>query len=218
MRQIFERYLELGSVRLLKRDLDRRGIVSAVKASKNGNSRGGKPFSRGALYHLLSNPIYIGEIRHKNERHPGQHEAIVSRELWERVQQRLRDRAVRRAKAARPRRREVRWRASCSMKTASRCTCRERPKASAAIAITSLENWSEANRKMQSMGGEYPRPRLSDRSLPPLKNARRPRCDRAGGRGGWHRRESAAVGPEVRSSVDRTAALRAAKPHRRSPS
>ncbi len=96
VRQIFERYLELGSVRLLKRDLDQRGIVSEIRVSKNGKQRGGKPFSRGALYHLLSNPIYLGEIRHKTERHPGQHEAIVSRELWERVQERLRNRAVRR--------------------------------------------------------------------------------------------------------------------------
>ncbi len=96
VRQIFERYLELGSVRLLKRDLDRRGIVSGVKISKNGRRRGGRPFSRGALYGLLSNPIYLGEIRHKNERYPGQQDAIVTRELWERVQQRLRARAVRR--------------------------------------------------------------------------------------------------------------------------
>ena len=95
VRHIFERYLELGSVRLLKKDLGRR-IVSGVKASRNGKRRGGKPFSRGALYHLLSNPIYLGEIRHKQERHPGQHEAIVSRALWERVQERLRDRAARR--------------------------------------------------------------------------------------------------------------------------
>ena len=94
--RIFERYLELGSVRLLKKDLDARGIVSAIKASNNGNRRGGKPFSRGGLYHLLSNPVFIGEIRHKHERHPGQHEAIVSRELWERVQQRLRQGTVRR--------------------------------------------------------------------------------------------------------------------------
>src|ERR1019366_9630639 len=41
------------------------------------------------------NPIYIGEIRHKQERHPGQHEAILERELWEKVQQRLRGRATR---------------------------------------------------------------------------------------------------------------------------
>jgi site-specific DNA recombinase len=92
---IFERYLELGSVRLLKRDLDRRGIVSAARASRKGNIRGGKSFSRGALYSLLSSPIYVGEIRHKKERHPGQHEPIVGRDLWERVQRQLRSRAVR---------------------------------------------------------------------------------------------------------------------------
>ena len=95
VQHIFERYLELGGVRLLKKDLDSRGVVSATKVSRKGNTRGSKPFSRGALYNLLSNPIYVGEIRHRNERHPGQHEAIVGRELWERVQQQLRSRAVR---------------------------------------------------------------------------------------------------------------------------
>jgi site-specific DNA recombinase len=95
VRHIFDRYLELGSVRLLKRDLDARGVVSAIKSSRKGNARGGKSFSRGALYTLLSNPIYLGEIRHKNERHLGQHEAIVGRELWERVQQQLGSRAAR---------------------------------------------------------------------------------------------------------------------------
>jgi len=95
IRQIFERYLELGSVRLLKIELEQNGIVSGVRVSRKGNSRGGQQFSRGALYHLLSNPIYIGEIRHRKESHPGQHEAIVGRELWERVQQRLRERKVR---------------------------------------------------------------------------------------------------------------------------
>ena len=93
---IFERYLELGSVRLLANDLSECGIVSSARVTGSGKARGGKQFSRGALYHLLSNPLYLGEIRHKRERHPGQHEAIVSRELWERVQQRLRDRGVRR--------------------------------------------------------------------------------------------------------------------------
>ena len=83
VKHIFERYLKLGSVRELKQELDRRGIVSAVKLSKRGHRHGGKPFSRGALYCLLSNPIYCGEIRHKQQSHPGQHEPIVSRELWE---------------------------------------------------------------------------------------------------------------------------------------
>jgi hypothetical protein len=82
-------------VRELKNDLDQRGIVSAVKLSRKGKQRGGKPFSRGALYCLLSNRIYRGEIRHKQLSHPGQHEAIISCELWDRVQQRLRDGGVR---------------------------------------------------------------------------------------------------------------------------
>jgi DNA invertase Pin-like site-specific DNA recombinase len=95
VRRIFECYLELGSVRLLKRELDRRGTTSKIKVSKSGEASGGKAFSRGALYHLLSNPIYIGEIPHKNERHPGQHEAIISQELWAEVQQQLKSGAAR---------------------------------------------------------------------------------------------------------------------------
>jgi site-specific DNA recombinase len=95
VRGIFERYLELGSVRLFANDLRLRGIVSSVRVTRSGKARGGSQFSRGALYHLLSNPLYLAEIRHKHERHPGQHEAIVSRELCEWVQQRLRDGGVR---------------------------------------------------------------------------------------------------------------------------
>jgi len=95
VQHIFKRYLEVGSVRLLKQDLDGRGIVSVTRSSRKGDTRGGKPFSRGALYNVLSNPIYLGEIRHRKERPPGQHAAIVSRDLWERVQHRLRSRAVR---------------------------------------------------------------------------------------------------------------------------
>jgi site-specific DNA recombinase len=81
--------LELGSVRLLKQDLDQRGVASKVRLSRKGTSSGGKSFSRGALYELLSNPIYLGEIRHKQERNPGQHQAILERETWAQVQQRL---------------------------------------------------------------------------------------------------------------------------------
>ena len=92
---IFQRYLELRSVRLLKDDLDRRGIISKIRLSRNGNRSGGKAFSRRALYELLSNPVYIGEIRHHEERHPGQHEPIMERELWERAQRQLRDQAAR---------------------------------------------------------------------------------------------------------------------------
>jgi site-specific DNA recombinase len=89
VRQIYHRYLKTGSVPKLKKALDRDGVVSKVRMSRKGNRSGGLSFSRGALYELLSNPIYIGEIRHKQERHPGQHEAILDRGLWDKVQRRL---------------------------------------------------------------------------------------------------------------------------------
>jgi len=95
VRHIYERYLELSCVRQLSKELDKQGIVSKVRVSKKGIKSGGCRFSRGALYELLANPIYVGEIRHKQERLPGQHEAIVPRELWEKAQQRLREGAAR---------------------------------------------------------------------------------------------------------------------------
>ncbi len=91
VRQIYQRYLKTGSVPKLKKALDRDGVVSKIRVSRKGNRAGGQSFSRGALYELLSNPIYIGEIRHKQERHPGQHEGILERGLWEKVQKRIRD-------------------------------------------------------------------------------------------------------------------------------
>jgi DNA invertase Pin-like site-specific DNA recombinase len=79
VRMIFRRYLELGSIRRLKEDLDRREIRSKVRVASNGSRSGGASFSRGALYALLQNPIYVGEIRHKRASHPGEHEAIIDR-------------------------------------------------------------------------------------------------------------------------------------------
>ena len=95
VRHIYKRYLELGSVRLLKHELDQGEIVSKTRVSRNGSRSGGRPFSRGALYELLANPIYIGEIRHKGLRYAGQHEAIVDQDTWEKVQRRLCDQTVR---------------------------------------------------------------------------------------------------------------------------
>lgn len=86
---IYRRYLEFGCVRLLKEDLDRQGIHSKVRKQKGGCS-----FSRGILYKILSNPIYIGQIRHKGICHLGQHEAIIDKELWEQVQQHVKSNSV----------------------------------------------------------------------------------------------------------------------------
>jgi len=81
-------------------NLNRRGLRSKVRIAKNGKRSGGNPFFRGALYELLSNPVYIGEIRHKGVRHPGLHEPIVDRELWDGTQLLLRSHAGQRVPRA----------------------------------------------------------------------------------------------------------------------
>ena len=95
VRHIFQRYCELGSVRLLKEDLDRNGLRSKLRVSSNGSRSGEKSFARGALYTLLRNPIYVGEVRHKGARYPGQHQPIVERSVWDKTQELLRLHAVR---------------------------------------------------------------------------------------------------------------------------
>jgi len=86
VRHIFKRYAALGSVRKLKAELDAAGIVSKLRTSKAGKISGGKSFSRGALYKLLSNRIYIGEIVHIDRSYPGEHMGILDAELWDQVQ------------------------------------------------------------------------------------------------------------------------------------
>src|SRR5271168_4429600 len=86
VRHIFKRYCELGSVRWLKEDLDRDGLRSKLRIASNGSRTGDKSFARGALYTLLRNPIYLGEIRHRGERYPGQHQPIVERSAWDKTQ------------------------------------------------------------------------------------------------------------------------------------
>jgi site-specific DNA recombinase len=89
VRMIFQRYAELGSVALLKAELERAGIVSKRREGADGGLSGGKPFSRGALYLMLQNWLYRGNVAHKEKIYPGQHEAIIEPELWQAVQDRL---------------------------------------------------------------------------------------------------------------------------------
>lgn len=86
---LFEAYLQLGCVRKLKAFADEKGFRTKRRRSESGKESGGVPFSRGRLYHLLSNPIYIGKVRHRNEIYIGQLEAIIGSELWAAVQDRM---------------------------------------------------------------------------------------------------------------------------------
>lgn len=93
VRHIMERYLVLGSVPRLVEELGQEGYRTKKQGKTSGPHRGGGPYQRGTLYHLLSNPIYRGMIVHKGKSYPGEHEAIIDEDTWSRVQQRLKTNA-----------------------------------------------------------------------------------------------------------------------------
>ena len=101
VRWIFRRYGDLGSVRLLKAELEARGIKSKSWTNASGHLIGGKPFSRGALYLILQNRTYLGEIVHNGQSHPGQHAPIIDQPLWDAVQVQLASNAAERRSAVR---------------------------------------------------------------------------------------------------------------------
>src|SRR5438874_8187180 len=73
VRHIFQRYAALGSVLLLQQELEALGITSKRWTSASGRLWGGKPIARGALYLMLQNRVYRGEIMHKDQAYPGEH-------------------------------------------------------------------------------------------------------------------------------------------------
>jgi site-specific DNA recombinase len=91
VRSLFRHYLEARSVVRLKQQLDAEGFRLPIRIDGGGRSTGGGLFSRGHIYKILSNPIYVGHIIHKGQVHEGQHPSIVTPDLWDQVQQRLRD-------------------------------------------------------------------------------------------------------------------------------
>ncbi len=83
VRLIYRRYVELGSVRLLAEDLKAQGIRGKAPVSPGGEvSSEGSVLARGALYRILSNRLYRGEIHHQGSHYPGEHLPIVDQELW----------------------------------------------------------------------------------------------------------------------------------------
>ncbi len=104
VRDIYRRYAELGNVRLVAEQLVRDGISSPERVSGAGRRFGGRKFTRGQIYHMLKNPIYVGEIEHRGQMHAGQHPPIIDRALWDEVQQQLKVnlRGARLGRAANP--------------------------------------------------------------------------------------------------------------------
>ena len=86
---LYRLYLELGSVRAVVTEATKLGLSTKVRTKADGSKTGGRPFSRGHLYQLLSNPLYVGCVIHKSVRYPGLHEAIIDKQTFEAVQQLL---------------------------------------------------------------------------------------------------------------------------------
>jgi site-specific DNA recombinase len=89
VRVIYRRYLELGGVNALVRDLKEKDFRTKSRPLATGAIRGGVPFGRGALFYLLRNRFYIGEVTYKTEILPGEQPAIMDRALFDEVQQKL---------------------------------------------------------------------------------------------------------------------------------
>jgi site-specific DNA recombinase len=97
VRDLFRRYLEIGSVVRLKAALDQENVRLPTRTDGRGKTTGGGLISRGHLYKILSNPIYVGRLTHKGQVHEGLHDPIVDHESWSRVQRLLAEHAQNRA-------------------------------------------------------------------------------------------------------------------------
>jgi len=85
VRLIFRRFLELGSTTDLVQDLRAAGHMTKSWTTQSGRKRTGRLFDKGAVYKILNNRLYIGEISHKGVAYPGEHKAIIDRQTWDRV-------------------------------------------------------------------------------------------------------------------------------------
>jgi DNA invertase Pin-like site-specific DNA recombinase len=97
VRDLFRRYLEIGSVVRLKEVLDEENVRLPLRTDGTGKTTGGGLISRGHLYKMLSNPIYLGRLTHRGQVHEGVHYPIIDRETWDRVEALLAEHAQRTA-------------------------------------------------------------------------------------------------------------------------
>ena len=87
---IFDLYLHFGSLLPVVDELNHRDWRNKAWRTKKGAPKGDRPFEKGSLYSLLTNPLYIGKIRHNKDLFDGEHEPIVTTDVFRKVQSRLR--------------------------------------------------------------------------------------------------------------------------------
>jgi DNA invertase Pin-like site-specific DNA recombinase len=83
VRTLFRLYLELGTVKKLVEEAGRLRLITKRRTGSSRRETGGLPFARGHLYHLLKNPIYVGDVIHKGATYPGQHDGIIDRQIFD---------------------------------------------------------------------------------------------------------------------------------------
>ncbi len=87
VRWIFQRFITLGSAGPVVDELNKKGTSTKARKSRKGNVRGSRRWDKGNIYRILNNRTYIGEVEHNGQVYPGQHERILSADLWDGVHQ-----------------------------------------------------------------------------------------------------------------------------------
>ena len=116
VRHIFDRFCRLGSCMLVARELNHQGHRMKAWVTKKGRALGGAMWKKTDAHHLLTNRRYLGEVMHKGESYPGEHDAIVDRKVWDRVQGILSENRAVRAN-------QTRSKTSAVLKGLIRCEC-----------------------------------------------------------------------------------------------
>lgn len=119
VRQIFDLYLQRGSLLTTVQELARRGWHNKRRCTTAGTTVGGKPFDKTSLYAVLTNPIYLGKVVHKGDAFEGEHSPIVTAETFKKVG----DQLQRNRRAGSP---EVRNRYGALLRGLLHCKCCER--------------------------------------------------------------------------------------------
>jgi DNA invertase Pin-like site-specific DNA recombinase len=91
VRRIFELYRDSGCLASVLQQLSQNGWTTKQWITKSGKLHGGRPFNKNTLMALLGSVIYTGQIQHQGQLYPGEHEAILNRELWNEVNHHLRE-------------------------------------------------------------------------------------------------------------------------------
>lgn len=86
VRWCFKRYLEIKSFPKVAKELAEKGVRRRSRISKRGNCVPGRGICGSSVMNMLSNPLYVGQVRNKGNCYPGVHDNIVAPQLWEDVQ------------------------------------------------------------------------------------------------------------------------------------